>query len=115
MATTQRSNQMLFYRRIRRLACRGEVEPALPEEVEGVLFVGTNAVLAFDDHASSFGEDFSEIFPAFHNGKQVWLRRDTWCHARGYNASGMTEYFLSFEEGVKLLIEREVFSLSLPE
>lgn len=112
---TNQTTSTTLYRRIRDLECRGAVESAPSEEVEGVLLVGTQAVLSFYDHESSYGEDYSEVFPAFHNGNQCWLRRDTWNPSRGYSASGTSEYILSFEEGVKLLIEREVFSLPNPE
>lgn len=104
-----------LYTRVYSLACRGPVDPAPSEEVEGTLLVGTQAVLTFYSHESNYGEDYSEVFPAFHNGKQCWLRRDTWNPAHGYSASGTGEYILSFEDGVKLFIEREVFALPNPE
>jgi len=105
------------YVEVRELECRGAVDPSEPEPVEGSLLVGTTPVLEFEDHsrAPSYGYDAVDIFPAFHNGERCWLRRDSWQAAHGYSASGTSEYILSFEDGVKLFLERGVFAFPHPE
>lgn len=114
MASTKNA---VKYVEVRELECRGAVDPSEPEPVEGSLLVGTTSVLEFEDHsrAPSYGYDAVDIFPAFHNGKRCWLRRDSWSPAYGYSASGTQEYILSFEEGVKLFLERGVFEFPQPE
>lgn len=103
----------MIYHRIRALACRGAVDPAPSEEVEGTLLVGTTPILWFDAHETPYGEDRCYIFPASHNSQQCWLRRDVWMPARGYSASGTSEYLLSLEEGVSLLTPHEMFNLEV--
>ncbi len=49
------------------------------------------------------------------NGERCWLRRDSWQAAHGYSASGTSEYILSFEDGVKLFLERGVFEFRQPD
>src|SRR2546430_16909299 len=102
------------YVEYRELECRGAVDPGAPEEVEGTLLVATEAVLKFRDNQSSYGEDYVSILPAFHNGVRCWLRREEWCPAYGYSASGTQEEIISFEDGVKLFLERGVFEFPLP-
>jgi hypothetical protein len=93
----------------------GAIEPQPDNEVEGILLVGTEVVLKFEDHHSNYGNDYCKIFPAVHKGERCWVRRDTWDAAQGYSASGTQEYIVSFDEGVKLFLERGVFAFPLPE
>lgn len=102
------------YVEYRDLECRGSIDPAQPEPVEGTLLVGTTSVLSFEDNVTQYGENASSIFPAFHNGERAWLRRDTWQPAYGYSASGTQESILSFEDGVKIFLKRGVFEFPLP-
>ncbi len=95
------------------LECRGPVDPAPSREVSGLL-VGTEPVLKYYGNQSSYGEDYIKVFPAFYAGKRAWLRRLTWCPVYGYNASGVEEEIISFEEGVKLFLERGVFAFPEP-
>lgn len=96
------------------LECRGAIEQAQAEPVQGTLLVGTASALSFEDNVTSYGEDATSIFPAFHNGERAWLRRDTWQPAYGYSASGTQESILSFEDGVKIFLKRGVFEFPLP-
>lgn len=60
----------------RELECRGAVDPAPSEPVEGTLLVGEKAVLEFSANQSQYGEDDVSIFPAFHNRERCWLTGD---------------------------------------
>ncbi len=105
----------IWYREVKELENRGAVDPAPSSEVEGTLLIGEEAALEFVSHQSSYGEDATSIFPAFHNGERCWLRRDEWNAAYGYSASGTQESILSFEDGVKLFLEQGVFAFPEPE
>lgn len=87
------------------LQTRDAVDPGPSEAVESLL-VGTDSVLSWDDNESSYGYDACELFPAWHKGERAWLRRDVWCPATDYSASGTQEYILPFEEGIRILIGR---------
>jgi hypothetical protein len=50
-----------------------------------------------------------DIYPAIYQGVRAWLRADTWCAESGYSAEGLQETILSFEDGVKFLLEHEAF------
>lgn len=102
------------YVEYRTLQVAGPVDQMPDEELEGSLLVGTKPVLEFEDHFSSNGEDSTSIYPAFHDGKRAWLRRDVWQPAYGYSASGTSEHILSFEDGVKIFLERGVFEFPIP-
>jgi len=102
------------YVEYRYLENRGAVDPAEPSDVEGTLLVGTQPALKFTANHSQYGEDYVSIFPAFHNGERSWLKRAEWSHAYGYSASGTQEDVLSFEDGVKLFVERGVFAFPEP-
>lgn len=91
------------------LQTRGAVDPGPAEAIKSLL-VGTESVLSWEDNLSLYGWDSCELFPAWHKGERAWLRRDVWCASEGYSASGTQEYVLSFEEGVKLLIEHGKFA-----
>lgn len=103
------------YVEYRELECRGAVDPAPSEQVEGTLLVGTKPALQFYDGQTQYGEDRVSIFPAFHNGIRSWLRREVWEAAGHYSASGTQEFVISFEAGVKLFLERGVFGFPVPE
>ncbi len=102
------------YVEIRTLQNRGAVDPAPSTSDEGTLLIGEKSVLSFYGNESSYGSDSIEIFPAFHNGERCWLKRAEWDAAWGYSASGTQEYILSFEEGVKLFLERGIFAFPVP-
>jgi hypothetical protein len=108
-------NAMMKYVEWSALACRGAVDPLPPQPVEGRLLVGERAVLSFEGHQSPYGEDVVSLFPAFHNGVRCWVRREEWSPAFGYSASGTSETLLSFEEGVKVFLERGVFAFPAPQ
>lgn len=103
------------YTEWRSLQTRDAVNPGPNQEVEESLLVATQHVLSFYANQRSYGEDEVSIFPAFHKGERCWVRREVWCPAWGYSASGTQETILSFEEGVKLFIQWEVFSFPVPE
>lgn len=105
----------ITYIEIESLQNRGAVDPGPDTEVAGSLLVGEQRALQFETAESQYGNDYVEIFPAFHDGQRAWLRRDTWRPAHGYSASGIQEKILSFEDGVKFFLERGVFEFPLPE
>lgn len=107
--------QAVHYVEVYELANRGAVDPAPSEEVAGILLVGTEHVLHFYCHQTSYGEDSTYIFPAIHNGQRAWPCRDVWSAAKGYSASGTNEYILPFEQGVTIFLEREVFAFPTPD
>lgn len=97
------------------LASRGAVDQGPDIEVQGLLLVSEQRALKFDTPGGQFGYDAVELFAAVHDGKRAWVRRDTWCPNHGYSASGVSEEILSFEDGVKLFLERGVFAFELPD
>jgi hypothetical protein len=97
------------------LQSRGPVDPAPDEPVEGILLVGTKPALHFYGNESSYGEDSISIFPAIHDGKRCFVKREVWCPAGHYSASGTQEFIISFEAGVKIFLERGIFEFDLPQ
>jgi len=102
------------YIEVRSLENRGAVDPAPSSEVDGSLLVGVDLALGFDGNESQYGVDSVDIFPAFYRGERCWLRRETWQAAYGYSARGTQESVISFEEGVKIFLERGVFEFPVP-
>jgi hypothetical protein len=94
------------------LQCRGPVDPAPDEPVEGILLVGTKPALHFYGNQSSYGEDAISFFPAVHKGERCWIKREEWCPSEGYSASGTNEFIVPFEDGVKVFLEKGVFEFS---
>ena len=78
--------------------------------VEGVLLVG-QCVASFLTNHSGYGYDVTHIKPAVYKGEHAWLRVDSWCAASGYSSSGDEETILTFEEGVRLLVEHGQFAV----
>jgi hypothetical protein len=99
----------VFYTQWHTLSTRGAVDPGPEEGVDGVLLVATEVALTFSANQNYYGEDAVYILPAFHNGDHCWIRREVWCPEFGYSASGTQEFIISFEEGVKLFLERGIF------
>ena len=108
MMTTNAHKTMQFVEK-RFLRKRYAVESAPSVPVHGTLLVSTRPVLTFIDNETQFGEDYIDIFAAFHNGSRCWLRRATWSPAPRYSGEGVEEEILSFEEGVRLFLEHGVF------
>ncbi|GHP00707.1 hypothetical protein KSF_107540 [Reticulibacter mediterranei] len=105
---------MVKYEEWHTLQTRGAVDPGHDEAVEGSLLVGEASVLQFTANQSTYGEDTVFIFPAFHKGERCWVKREEWSAAYGYSAAGIQETVISFEEGVKLFLERSVFEFPIP-
>lgn len=104
----------MTYARYLTLSQRSPVE-SLPEaEVDGVLLVGSTAVVVYESGHERTGHDVVSLFPAFHGGEQCWFRRATWHPSAGYSACGTHEEIVAFGDGVRLLCEREVFRLPPP-
>jgi len=104
----------MYYQEYYVLQSRGAIDPGPDEKIEGTLLVGEEPILHFYDNQSSYGEDSVYLFAAFHHGGRCWLKRAVWDAASGYSASGTQETIIDFEAGVKLLIERGVFSFPKP-
>ena len=94
---------------------RGPVDPAPDEPVEGILLVGTKPAIHFYGNETRCGEDAISIFPAVHDGKRCFVKREEWCPSEDYSASGTQEFIVSFEEGVKIFLERGVFNFPMPD
>jgi hypothetical protein len=105
----------LKYTHYRVLSTRGPIESGPDIDVDGVLLVADDSpALVFTTRHSDLGHDRVEIYPAFHNGDQSWLRRCTWMPGFGYSASGTQESILPFEDGLRIFLERGVFALHVP-
>jgi len=104
----------MMYIEWKRLQTRGAVEPGPDETVEGSLLVG-DRICSWEDNYSSYGCDWSQLYPAFFKGERCWVRRNVRCPALGYSASGCEEIVLSFQKGVEILIEQGMFLFPTPE
>ena len=105
----------LKYTEKKTLACRGAVNQEPDEDVDGILMVGDKVISLEPSSHSRFGHDSNRIRPAIHNGKRVWLKLSVWSPSRGYCAEGTTENIITFEDGVKVLIENGYFSFPITE
>ena len=103
--------QQFHFTQKRTLLARSAVDQAPGVPVSGTLLCSTKPVLCFVEGQTSFGEDDVQVFAAFHNGEQCWLRRATWVPSSGYSAEGVEECILPFDEGVRLFLEQGVFAL----
>jgi hypothetical protein len=96
------------------LADRDALNPLPDREVQGgPLFVG-KSVARFDGDRRSVGHDRITVYPACLAGEWCWLIHRRWCPARGYCASGELDEILSFEDGIRLMVEHGVFSWIFP-
>ena len=96
------------------LECRGAVAPEPDEDVDGILLVAEKSISLSPSGHIRYGHDGRTIRPAIYNGARAWLLACIWQPARGYCASGTTECIISFEDGVKQLIDSEYFSFPIP-
>ena len=87
------------------LLSRGPIEGQEPERAESLL-VGDAAVATWFDNHFPQGHDACALFPAWHEGKRVWLLRQVWSAANGYSAWGTQDAILEFAAGIQLLVER---------
>lgn len=106
---------MLTYVEVRALARRTAIEPAPEQGVQGILLVATEAALHYSANQSHYGADSVDLYPAVYRGDRCWLRRAEWQATGEYSAYGTSETILSFEDGVKLFLEREVFAFPVPD
>ena len=104
----------ITYMQVRTLATRGPIEQRPDREVDGTLLVGREPAIQFEDRHQDVGHDAVALYPAFFNGRQSWLEHRRWHPAHGYSASGTMERVLPFEDGVKIMLERGVFTLPAP-
>ena len=78
--------------------------------VEGTLLVGDEFVAEFAGEVDRTGAESMRVYPAFHNGVKCWLT-EKWF--RVFSGQGTDpwpgEEIVSFEEGVKLLLERGAY------
>lgn len=105
---------MISYVLWRTLQRRSAVDPLPPQQVQKPLLVGPS-VLHFYSHETDYGEDSTMIYPAFYGEERCWVRRDVWFAAEGYSATGTSDSILSFEDGVKLFLEHDMFAFPYPE
>jgi hypothetical protein len=102
------------YIEYRTLQSRGPVNPEPDRPLPRPILVGTEVVAEFEANHSHYGEDRVEVLPAWTAGDRAWLMRYCWLAADGYCASGTREEVVSFEEGVKILIEHGIFRFQTP-
>lgn len=79
------------------------------EEVVGNLLVADFILYSYCCNQSKYGEEHIEIIPCFWNGGKAFLKHWTWFPQGQYSAEGEGEEILSFEDGVKLLLEQGAF------
>lgn len=77
-------------------------------------FVGEVEALSWDDVGDRYGYDSHSIYPAFQSEERRWYH--TWCYnQRGeYKATGYGSELLSFEDGIRLLVEHDCFRFPVP-
>lgn len=78
-------------------------------EVEKSLLV-SDTIYSWDADHSRYGYNSYDIRPCFHGGEKAFLLEWSWCPAPGYSAQGEGEEILTFENGVKLLIEHGAYA-----
>jgi len=104
----------VLYREQRTLARRGPTDQLEDEEIAGLL-VGEKAVMNYQANYSQYGSNSVYIYPAFYKGERCWLSKEIWQPAYGYSAYGTSEFIMTFEDGVKIFLERGVFKFNLPK
>lgn len=92
---------------------RGPVDPALPCEVNTFL-IGETPVATWNEGYTSFGHDYTEMFPAWYQGARFFLIRKTWSPAYGYSASGVTESLVPFDSGINTAISQGCWDFLVP-
>lgn len=102
------------YIRIYALKTRGPVEGGPDREVDGILLSAEEPALTFTAGHRDSGHDQVDIWPAFHDGKQVWIESRRWVAAHGYSAWGTSSRLLSLEEGIGIMVDRGVFRMDPP-
>jgi hypothetical protein len=103
------------YTEVRSLTTRSAVDQAADRAVEGILLVGDSCALQFFDSEDRTGHDRVTLWPAVHAGQRMFLLRREWCPRYGYCALGTDERLVPFGDGVRMLVERGVFTLPVPE
>lgn len=116
---------MITYNQIRTLRTRGPIEQLPDRGVDGVLLVGQEPAIEFEDRHSIAGHDRVALYPAFgdaealdclgaNGGARCWLELRRWVGAHGYSAHGAEERLITFEAGVRIFLERGVFAFDVP-
>ena len=78
--------------------------------VDGILLVGDEPALIYQDRHNSAGHDDVELYPAVYNGNRAWLQRRSWQPGFGYSAYGTQDTVMDFKTGVGIFCERGVFN-----
>jgi len=95
------------------LKTRDAMEQAADTEVATFL-CAEYSVLKYKDRLSRAGHDMVSLFPAWVEGKRAFMLRRDWCAGHGYTADGVHDTIITFEEGVKLLVEHGVYNFPAP-
>ena len=90
------------------LARRSNIEQMASEEVDGLL-VGEKVIHCWEEGNSQYGYDSCSIRPAFTKGQKGWLVTKDWVAAPKYSADGTVDRVLTFEEGVRMLLDKGAF------
>lgn len=91
-------------------------------EASRPFMVGEVLALEWNEGKGQYGDEDHYLRPAWSTDQQVadnegrcWHHSWCWNPAEGYTATGYGSELMPFEEGVKILVEHEVFAFPLPE
>lgn len=107
---SRRAHHYLEWRTLR----TGWNNDATETEVNGTLLVGEKVALGYEEKPNREGQFYCSLRPAFSNGVRAWFLRKEWEAGHGYNASATFDVVITFEEGVRIFLERGVFAFSGP-
>jgi hypothetical protein len=93
---------------------RGAVDQEPDVEVNTFL-LGDRSIANFEEGHGRYGCDWVGIIPAWVEGSRAFLIQQTRSPAAGYNAEGTEETIISFEEGVRLFLEKGLFEALVPK
>lgn len=96
------------------LQTRGPVDSEPDVECETFLR-SEKSILCWQSGHERAGYDYNHLFAAWVNGKRAFLLRKIWHALAPYCADGTHESLLTFEEGVKLLVENGVYDFAAPK
>mgnify|MGYP005651662973 CR=1 FL=1 len=93
---------------------RGAVDQGPDQEVDTFL-LGDRAIATFEENQSQYGCDYTRVVPAWVEGKRAFIVQRSWSPAPGYSSEGDEDVIISFEEGVKLLLEKGIYDALVPK
>ena len=104
----------MTYRERATLLRRDACNQAPPEETETFL-IGNRMIAEYEENHSSYGCDVTRMYPAWKEGKRAFLL-DRGCNpAQGYSAEGTEEVLISFEDGLRIILEKGLYGALVPD